>query len=692
MAEGAEEFVQQTNSPSEIVASQSISENIENYTSSDEVINQAIGDEEVDPEVGMCFGTLEDARAYYYRYAARTGFVVKIRTTGWETINDQRVVVNQALHCNRDGYRTSRVKAPQRRKTVASTNCKARCYLALDKMTGQWRISRVEVSHSHPLNPKLSGMFSANRQLSMHVKDLIQQNDQAGIRPSKTYQALANAVGGPANLTFTEKDVRNYISRHLRISGDETDPKELLKHFSRMKELNPNFFFEIDVDENHSIRNVFWADARCRAAWEYFGDVVTFDTTYKTNRYDVPFGSFVGVNHHGMSTLLGCALLRNEDTHMFADRHMWVPVFFKDEFWAGMRSTQRSESMHSVFDKYLNSKSSLLQFVRQYQNCVIDKEQKELECDAADLRGIIPCVSSSPIEKQFQREYTNSMFRDVQDQFIKKADCDISLINHHGTSIVCEVDQQKMVFDMSVYSRYQVVYCSQSSDVQCDCFMFQSNGILCCHSLAVLLHFRVTSVSSQYILSRWSKNVSRRHTYIRSSIDMDRSDESMTIFRQLCSDFYNIAQDFVATPEVAAILRGAMDSAREKLREHKEFEHQAAHVPSAIYSHTHDECPVSMDELHGPRRVPTRGRPTSTRLGADLEKSIKKRARKNKNTHNHNKGPNGNAQPSPTNVATSYKDTRPACSEMTDNLAMHSGSFISLLNSFHNAEQLCMYI
>ncbi|XP_057746876.1 protein FAR1-RELATED SEQUENCE 8-like [Arachis stenosperma] len=318
-----------------------------------------------------------------------------------------------------------------------------------------------------------------------------------------------------------------------------------------MKELNPNFFFEIDVDENYSIRNVFWIDARCRAAWEYFGDVVTFNTTYKTNRYDMSFGSFVGVNHHGMSTLLG---------YMFADRHMWVPVFFKDEFWAGMKSTQCSESMHSVFNKYLNSKSSLLQFVCQYQNCVIDKEQKEIECDAADLRGIIPCVSSSPIEKQFQREYTNSMFRDVQDQFIKKADCDISSVNHHGTSIVYEVDQQKMVFDI----------------------------------LAVLLHFRMKVVSSQYILSRWSKN------------------------------------DFVATPVVAAILRDAMDNARQKLKEHKESEHQAAH------------------------------------------------------------GSNGNAQPSPTNVASSYKDTQWACSEMTDNLAMHSGSFISLLNSFHNAEQLCM--
>ncbi|RYQ82148.1 hypothetical protein Ahy_B10g100749 [Arachis hypogaea] len=81
------------------------------------------------------------------------------------------------------------------------------------------------------------------------------------------------------------------------------------------------------------------------------------------------------------------------------------------------------------------------------------------------------------------------MFRDVQDQFIKKADCIISSINHHGSSIVCEVDQQRMVFDMLVYSRYQVVYCLQSSEVQCDYFMFQSDGILCYHILAILLHF-----------------------------------------------------------------------------------------------------------------------------------------------------------------------------------------------------------
>ncbi|KAL4390953.1 hypothetical protein AHAS_Ahas03G0196600 [Arachis hypogaea] len=31
----------------------------------------------------------------------------------------------------------------------------------------------------------------------------------------------------------------------------------------------------------------------------------------------MPFGSFVGINHHGMFTLLGCTLLRNEETRIF---------------------------------------------------------------------------------------------------------------------------------------------------------------------------------------------------------------------------------------------------------------------------------------------------------------------------------------------------------------------------------------
>ncbi|KAL4380291.1 hypothetical protein AHAS_Ahas04G0018800 [Arachis hypogaea] len=48
--------------------------------------------------------------------------------------------------------------------------------------------------------------------------------------------------------------------------------------------------------------------------------------------------------------------------------------------------------MHDFFDKYLTCKSSLIQFVYLYNNCLANKEQKELECDAADNKVLIPCV------------------------------------------------------------------------------------------------------------------------------------------------------------------------------------------------------------------------------------------------------------------------------------------------------------
>jgi hypothetical protein len=65
-----------------------------------------------------------------------------------------------------------------------------------------------------------------------------------------------------------------------------------------MQAMNNGFYAVMDLDDESRLRNVFWADARSRASYESFGDVVTFDTTYLTNKYGMPFASFIGVNHH----------------------------------------------------------------------------------------------------------------------------------------------------------------------------------------------------------------------------------------------------------------------------------------------------------------------------------------------------------------------------------------------------------
>ncbi|RYQ79634.1 hypothetical protein Ahy_Scaffold2g107581 [Arachis hypogaea] len=160
-------------------------------------------------------------------------------------------------------------------------------------------------------------MLKQHMELSMSIRRTIENNEEVGIRPSKTFQSFVVAAGGHRELNFIKKDVRNYITREVRNVSKQEDAKEFRKYLLRMKEKNHNFFFELELKDDQWIKLAFWADARSIAAFEYFRDVISFDTTYNTNRYNLVCGSFVGMNHHGQSTLLGSALMKNEEIKSF---------------------------------------------------------------------------------------------------------------------------------------------------------------------------------------------------------------------------------------------------------------------------------------------------------------------------------------------------------------------------------------
>ena len=82
-----------------------------------------------------------------------------------------------------------------------------------------------------------------------------------------------------------------------------------------IKESRIFYAFQMDVDGQ--LANCFWVDSRSRMSYKYFSDVVTFDPTYLTNRYKMPFVPFTGVNHHQQSILFGCALLWDETEESF---------------------------------------------------------------------------------------------------------------------------------------------------------------------------------------------------------------------------------------------------------------------------------------------------------------------------------------------------------------------------------------
>ncbi|RYQ88190.1 hypothetical protein Ahy_B09g095536 isoform A [Arachis hypogaea] len=442
-------------------------------------------------------------------------------------------------------------------------------------------------------------MLKQHRELSMSIRRMIENNEEAGIRPSKTYQSFVAAAGGHRELNFIEKDVRNYITREVRNVSEQEDAKEFGKYLLRMKEKNPNFFFELQLEEDQSIKLAFWADARSRAAFEYFGDVISFDTTYNTNRYNLVCGSFVGVNHHGQSTLLGCSLMKNEEIESFK----WLfQSWSKDSFDRNWNDFLLNFGLAD--NKWLSG----------------SREQAERESDAADFHTLIPCATKSCIEAQFQDAYTHAKFREVQAQFRGKANCITRLKNSALGYSVYDVGEQ---VSSSIFNKFVVTYDSVAAEVKCQCLLFESRGILCRHALSVLSFEQISQVSPRYILERWSKKVKRRHTHIKSSHDEPLMEPRSKRFDQLVFRSQNICEFASESKELTAILHRAYDNVMAEMESLK-----AKRKGTSSLSHE-DANLESVNELQSPPRIRTRGRPKN-RLGSKLEKQIANATKKKK--------------------------------------------------------------
>jgi zinc finger SWIM domain-containing protein 3 len=59
------------------------------------------------------------------------------------------------------------------------------------------------------------------------------------------------------------------------------------------------------------------ADAKILIDYALFGDVITFHTTYSTNKEYRPFGVFVGFNHFREIVVFGATLLYDETVDSF---------------------------------------------------------------------------------------------------------------------------------------------------------------------------------------------------------------------------------------------------------------------------------------------------------------------------------------------------------------------------------------
>ncbi|RYQ85590.1 hypothetical protein Ahy_B10g105154 [Arachis hypogaea] len=162
----------------------------------------SVVDDELVPKVGMTFTTLEDAGKFYRNYAKAAGFSTRVRCTN----RKGNEIKNQLITCSREGKWKSKISPTEKTNPTAGLNCPARIYIHTLKDVGAWIISKVVLDHLHPCCPSKAEMLKQHRELSMSIRRTIENNEEAGIRPSKTYQSFVAAAGGHRELNFIEKD------------------------------------------------------------------------------------------------------------------------------------------------------------------------------------------------------------------------------------------------------------------------------------------------------------------------------------------------------------------------------------------------------------------------------------------------------------------------------------------------------
>ncbi|KAK9288360.1 hypothetical protein L1049_016813 [Liquidambar formosana] len=115
-------------------------------------------------------------------------------------------------------------------------------------------------------------------------KCLMKDLREANVPASQQIRIFEIQSGGIENVGCTQRDLLNH-ERDLRKEMKGHDAENLHEFFKLEKEKNSLFYFEIDCDEEDRMTRCFWADSTARRSYNFFGDVVVFDTTYNTNKY-----------------------------------------------------------------------------------------------------------------------------------------------------------------------------------------------------------------------------------------------------------------------------------------------------------------------------------------------------------------------------------------------------------------------
>ncbi|XP_074314277.1 protein FAR1-RELATED SEQUENCE 5-like [Silene latifolia] len=481
--------------------------------------------------IGQTFATLDEGIQFYETYAIACGF--EPRKSSTKRFRSSGDIRTKLIVCHREGFRDSK-------PTILP-------------ITGEEEEPMVKAS-----NPKKT---------------------KVNIGPTSTFRSVKEYVDGYENIGASLTEFKNF-GREIKCFIGLKDAQMFVDQLENLHETQEGFYYAYDIDQNKCLFRVFWADAAARRNYTLYGEAVTFDLTYSTNKYDMIFAPFTGVDHHKKSVTFGASLMSRENdqnfkwiftkfldcmggkephcfftdqcnamkiavpaafttaAHHYCMRQRWIPAYYRDiPLGCLLRTTQRSESANSFFKRFENPHGTLVEFWMRFKSAMDQQRYTQKSLDR-DIFG------------DSSRE-GSTRFLEVEDSIFNKT--------------------------------YTVAFNPSTFDATCSCKLFERKGYICKHIIWILSGKRIKKIPDKYLLSRWTKNTKKMPLYDAHGQlldDFTSSDVTKLQISTVWSELYSTLTLLKSLPEnhineqtsLLKTFRQNFKSGAEKLTKHQELE------------------------------------------------------------------------------------------------------------------------
>ncbi|XP_015932831.1 protein FAR1-RELATED SEQUENCE 5-like [Arachis duranensis] len=451
---------------------------------------------------GLAFDTESQVCEFYAKYAKCYGFMSR---KDLKTVDANGNINTRQLVCNKAGERhwkhLKRDNRQREHRAITRVNCKVRIRFIRHYRTGKWKVSVFQSEHNHPLcPPKYRHLIAANRKLDEADKTQADSLRACGVKTCHIMGYMVSQKGG----------------------YDKADS-------------DPLFLGKFTLKDGR-LDNLVWADGESVVDYECFGDVLAFDTTYKKNEKEfleimsrkLPGGVvtdgdramreailevFPGIPHRLCAWHLHrnarwneiiskYGLAENEWVQViYNDRMKWATAYLREHFFGRIRTTSQCEGIHSLLKNYVDSKTSLVEFMHKFSEVLRHYRNNHLTADFDTFYKfpvLTTCLES--FEKQAAELYTRNIFKLVKDEIEVAGALNVTECPNSGDIVEYSTSEY-----FNQQWEFKVSYNKDKDLFACECRLFETRGLPCSHIFGILKHRNANCVPTSLILKRWTR-------------------------------------------------------------------------------------------------------------------------------------------------------------------------------------------